>query len=164
MNRVAAWQAGSPAALLVPDWHSLDGTGPLIGAVMVQFASGLFVSLGSLFVLFLLRVVVRTDWVALLLLALLIGGSRVGGIESWATMPVLIAGGALRTFVLVRIGLVAAIVDAFVWTVFGSSPMTLQTSAWYSSAGFVSLGIIGAIAVYGFRTALLRPQRFHWTH
>ena len=57
-----------------------------------------------------------------------------------------------------RIGLVAAIVDAFVWTLFASSPMTLQSSAWYSSAGYVSLIAIGALALYGFRTALgVRP-------
>ena len=66
----------------------------------------------------------------------------------------IVVGGAVRTFALVRIGLVAAIVDSFVWTLFSSSPMTLQTSAWYSSAGYVSLAIVGALAVYGFKTAL----------
>ena len=59
--------------------------------------------------------------------------------------------------VLVRIGLVAAIVDAFVWTLFISSPMTLQTSEWYSSAAYASLGIVAAIAIYGFKTAPAGP-------
>jgi serine/threonine-protein kinase len=154
LNRVVAWQAGNPIALLVPDWFMLNGTGPFMGAVLAQFATALFVSLFTLFLLFVLRLAVRTDWIALPLFALLAGGSRIGGTTSWAAVPVLIAGGALRTFALVRIGLVAAIVDAFVWTLFATSPMTLQPSAWYSSAGYVSLGIIGAIAVYGFRTAL----------
>jgi hypothetical protein len=54
----------------------------------------------------------------------------------------------------VRIGLVAAIVDSFVWTLFSTSPMTLQRSAWYASAGYASLAIVGAMAVYGFRTTL----------
>ena len=40
------------------------------------------------------------------------------------------------------------------WTLFISNPMTLQSSAWYSTVGYVPLGIVGAIAVYGFRTAL----------
>lgn len=96
-----------------------------------------------------------------MLFALLAGGSRIGGSASWAAVPVLIAGGALRTFALVRIGLVAAIIDAFVWTLFATSPMTLQRSAWYSSAGYVSLGIVGAIAVYGFQTRLAAGQ--FWT-
>jgi hypothetical protein len=105
---------------------------------------------------FLFRVIVRSDWIALPLFALLVGASRIGGagIASGVAILMLVACGALRTFTLVRIGLVAAIVDAFVWTLFATSPMTLQTSAWYSSAGYVSLGIIGAIAIYGFRTAL----------
>jgi hypothetical protein len=32
--------------------------------------------------------------------------------------------------------------------------MTLQTSAWYANVGYVSLAIVGAIAVYGFKAAL----------
>jgi protein-S-isoprenylcysteine O-methyltransferase Ste14 len=48
-----------------------------------------------------------------------------------------------------------------VWTLFISSPMTLQTSGWYASAGYVSLAIVGAIALYGFWTAL-GGRRF-WT-
>jgi hypothetical protein len=52
------------------------------------------------------------------------------------------------------VGLVAAIVDSFVWTLFSTSPMTLQRAAWYARAGYASLAIVGVIAVYGFRTAL----------
>ena len=154
LHRLVAWQAGNPAALLLPDWHMLNGTGPFIGAVLAQFASGLYISLFVLFVFFLLRLVVRSDWVALPLFALLSGALRLVGVGSWAAVPVLVAGGALRTFALVRIGLVAAIVDSFVWSLFSTSPITLQTAAWYASAGYVSLAIVGAMAAYGFHTAL----------
>ena len=152
---MVAWQAGNLNALLLPDWFMFNGTGPFIGAVLAQSATGLFVSLLVLFVFFLFRVVVRSDWIALPLFSLFVGVARLGGaFTSWAAVLVLVVGGAIRTFTLVRIGLVAAIVDAFVWTLFATSPMTLQTSAWYSSAGYVSMGIIAAIAVYGFKTAV----------
>jgi hypothetical protein len=154
LNRLVASGAGHAGTLLVPDWHMFNGTGPFIGAVLAQFGTALFVSLLMLFLYFLLRVVVRSDWIALPLFALVSGGSRIVGIGSWAAVPVLIAGGALRTFALVRIGLVAGIVDSFVWTLFITSPMTTDTSAWYASAGYATLMIVGAIAVYGFRTAL----------
>lgn len=156
LNRVVGWQAGNVSAVLLPDWFMFNGTGPFLGAVLAQFATGLFVSLLMLFLLFLLRVVGRSDWIALPLFAAVAGFSRLGGAAggSWSTLPVLAAGGALRTFTLVRIGLVAAIVDAFVWTLFSTSPMTLQHSAWYASAGYASLGIVAAMAIYGFRTAL----------
>jgi hypothetical protein len=49
LNRVTAWQSGNPVALLVPDWHMLNGTSQFIGAVLAQFANGLFVSLFVLF-------------------------------------------------------------------------------------------------------------------
>jgi serine/threonine-protein kinase len=154
LNRVAAWETGNTTALLVPNWHTLNGTGPLIGALLVQSVNALYISLFFLFLLFVLRVTVRSEWIAFPLFVLLVGITRVGGIRSWAAAPVLVAGGALRTFVLVRIGLVAALVDSFVFTLLLSNPITLQSSAWYSSAGYVALGIVAAIAVYGFKTAL----------
>ena len=86
-------------------------------------------------------------------------GSRLVFAGSWLSIPVIRAGGALRTFVLVQVGLVAAIVDAFVWTLFQNAPMTLQTSPWYASLGYVSLAVIAALAVYGFRTSVgSRPR------
>jgi hypothetical protein len=161
LNRMVGWQAGNANAVLLPDWFMFNGTGPFIGAVLAQFATGLFVSLLMLFLLFLFRVVGRSDWIALPLFAVVAGFSRLSGAAGalWATVPLLAAGGALRTFTLVRVGLVAAIVDAFVWTLFSTSPMTLQPSAWYASAGYVSLGIVGAMAIYGFRTALASRSR-----
>ena len=60
---------------------------------------------------------------------------------------------AIRAFVFVRIGLVAAIVDASSGRC-SRAPLTLQTSAWYASSGFATLAIVGALAVYGFKTAI----------
>jgi serine/threonine-protein kinase len=154
LNRVAAWQAGNPVALLVPNWHMLNGTSEFIGGVFGAFGAGLLLALFTLFVFFLFRVVVRSDSVALLLLVLVAGSNRLQGITSWAAIPVVIAAGVLRAFVLVRIGLVAAIVESFVALLLVGSPMTLQTSAWYASAGYVTLTIVGAMALFGFTTAL----------
>ena len=80
----------------------LNGTGPLIAAVLYQCVNGLL----FLFLLFVLRVTVRSDWIAFPLFVLCVGITRVGGLRSWVTAPVLLPGGALRTFVLIRIGLV----------------------------------------------------------
>jgi serine/threonine-protein kinase len=153
LSRVIASQSGNTAAPLVPDWFMLNGTGPFVGAALAQFATGLFVSLSLLFFYFLLRVVVRSDWIALPLVALVSGLGRVVGSVSWATALIPVAGGALRAVALVRIGLVAVIVDSYVWTLFASSPMTLQSSAWYASTGYAALAIVGALAVYGYATA-----------
>jgi hypothetical protein len=131
-----------------------NGTGAFVASVLAQFDNGLFISLLMLFLLFLLRVVLRSDWVAIPLLVLIAGFARILGTGSWVAIPVLVASGGLRTFVLVRIGVVAAIIDAFVWTLLQSAPITLQTSAWYASIGYASLAVIGALAVYGFKTAV----------
>jgi hypothetical protein len=98
-----------------------------------QISIGIFISVLVLFAFFILRIVLRHDWAAIGLFVIYSGGLRILGVSFlWATIPAIVVSGAVRTFVLVRIGLVAAMVDGFVWTLFMSSPMTLQTSAWYA--------------------------------
>jgi hypothetical protein len=153
--RLVAWERGQAVTLLAPDWNMFTGTRPFIGALAAQISISIFISVFVLFAFFLLRIVLRHDWAAIGLFVVFSGGLRILGASfSWATIPAIVVGGGVRTFVLVRIGLVAAFVDGFVWTLLMSSPMTLQTSAWYASAGYASLAVVGAIAVYGFRTAL----------
>jgi hypothetical protein len=153
--RLVAWERGQADTLLAPDWNMFNGTLPFIGALAAQISIGIFISVLVLFAFFVLRMILRHDWAAIGLFVIFSGGLRVLAAPfSWATIPAIVMIGAARTFVLMRIGLVAAIVDAFVWTLFMSSPMTLQTSAWYASAGYASFVVVGAIAAYGFRTTL----------
>jgi hypothetical protein len=154
LNRLTAWQSGRIGALLVPDWNMFNGTGAFVGAVLAQFANGLFVTLLMLFLYFLLRILLRSDWLAIPLFAFVSGIARSIGVLSWAAVPTVVALCAIRAFVFVRIGLVTAIVDAFVWSLFESAPLTWQTSAWYASSGFATLAPVGALAVYGFKTAI----------
>ena len=60
LDRLAAWQAGQPGALLVPDWNMFSGPAAFVASVLAHFDRGLFVSLLMLFILFLLRVVLRS--------------------------------------------------------------------------------------------------------
>ena len=53
-----------------------------------------------------------------------------------------------------RIGLVAAVIRSFLWSLFLLSPMTLHTSTCYASPGYVSLLVVAAIALDGFKISL----------
>jgi predicted Ser/Thr protein kinase len=61
---------------------------------------------------------------------------------------------ALYTVALTRYGVVAILVTAFVVSAFQRFPLTLQTSVWYAGIGYAALLVVGAIAVFGFRTSL----------
>jgi hypothetical protein len=112
------------------------------------------ISVLMIFLFVVLRVVLRSDWIAFPLFILISGSARTAGLISWAAVPVILAGESIRAFVLLRVGLIAAIVDAFVWTMFESTPITLRTSVWYVSAGYAAMVIVLAIAGFGFETAL----------
>ena len=155
--RFVAWERGQAATLFAPDWNMLYGTRPFIGTLAAQISISIFISVFVLFAFFVVRIVMRNDWVAIGLFVIFSGGLRILGLGVtvlWVSIPATVLSGGVRTFVLVRIGLVAAMVDAFVWTLFMSAPMTLQTSAWYAGAGYAAFAVVGAIAAYGFRTAL----------
>jgi hypothetical protein len=60
----------------------------------------------------------------------------------------------LLYFVLKRSGLVAFMATLFIMGVFTTFPMTFQTSAWYAGYGYAALAVVGAVALYGFKTSL----------
>jgi eukaryotic-like serine/threonine-protein kinase len=152
--RLMSWRSGRVFALLVPDWNTFNGTATFIGATLVHFGQGLAVSVFTIFIVVVLRVALRADWIALPLFVATSGLPRTVGLISWAAVPVILVSGGIRAFVLLRVGLIAAIVDAFVWTIFESAPITLRTSVWYASAGYTAVVIVLAIASFGFKTAL----------
>ncbi len=61
---------------------------------------------------------------------------------------------ALLLFVLIRFGLVSAIVCLVVSQIFQFFPMTFDASAWYSGYGFAALAIFAAVVFYALHTSL----------
>ena len=68
--------------------------------------------------------------------------------------PIAVLMSLLFYFVLKRFGLVAFMVTLAVQAIFAAFPMTFQTSAWYAGYGYAALALVGATALYGFRTSL----------
>jgi hypothetical protein len=55
---------------------------------------------------------------------------------------------------IVRVGLLAAVVAFYMTGLFIFFPMTSNLRAWYAGAGMTALLVIAAIALFGFSTAL----------
>ena len=161
--RLAAANAGLAGAVFGPDWNMFDGPRSLLAALAAVTSQGVFIGLGVLFALFLLRVILRRDWAAIIVFVVLAGIIRTMVSFTWVSVPIVLTTGALRTFVLMRFGLVAEIVSATVWTLCMISPMTLQTSAWYAGAGQAVFVYIAAIAAFGLRTAVSGRPLLHPT-
>jgi hypothetical protein len=107
---------------------------------------------GCTMLLLLLRIAVRRDWAAALLLVpilyLLVGPSLEGA-------PVLVL---LQLFLLVglllRLGLLALTAALFTLFLLRYFPLTTDLSAWYAVDTWVAGGIILGMAACGFRTTL----------
>ena len=115
---------------------------------------GVFGSLVIFFLLFILRVLLRSEWVAAVVWVLLLfPPTDLGG--SWMIVWSMgLMTGVLIYFVLMRVGWVAYLFGRFVFVLLTTYPITFQTSAWYSGIGYAALFVVAAIALYGFRTSL----------
>ena len=118
-----------------------------------QFSAVLF-AMVFLFVLTLLRMVLRRDWLASLVWAALLAAPIVGEGRAigW------VAGGfraLILLLVLRRGGLLSLAVALFYMFSLIEVPITLDVAAWYAPRALPVVGVLVALALYGFRTSLI---------
>jgi len=112
-----------------------------------------FVWLAALFVLFLLRALLRKEWaaaVAWVLLFTLIGPL---GYDPVGFVGALIFF-SLAVFVLIRFGLLALVTNFMVVNILHNFPLTTQGSAWYAGISLTGILLMAAMTFYGFYTSL----------
>ncbi|MBK6795433.1 MAG: protein kinase [Acidobacteria bacterium] len=80
--------------------------------------------------------------------------------HSLVSVPFTLAISAMISLVISRLGLVAAIIVGTVNTWMLATLFTLNFSAWYTSGMFVTLFLILALLVYGFKISLANQQLF----
>jgi hypothetical protein len=121
--------------------------------LMNNFFSATLIGLMIFFMLFLLRLLTRREWLATGVFVLL------GIVQaSFANDPLLSAiesgvGGILIVVLLLRFGLLALVAEIFVENILGV-PFTTDLSAWYSGASLSMLFMVLVLAGYTFHMAL----------
>lgn len=136
-------------------WEFL-GVRPVIADLSNNLIAGLAGSFITLFTLFLLRALLRKEWLAAIVCVLLITFFRPpsGDPFSAVTLVSILITTSLTVFLLLRFGLLAVIASHFFNDLIGSFPLTTQMSAWYSSLSIAGILLIAAMAFYGFYTSL----------
>jgi serine/threonine-protein kinase len=123
-----------------------------------QFSAVLY-ALVFLFMLVLLRVLLRRTWVAMALWCVLIATPMFG--ENlpfeWATG---LARALVMLFVLRRSGLLGLSVLLFCMFNLVEAPLTLDLSAWYVARALPVVAVLAGLAVYGFHTSLAGKPLF----
>ena len=114
----------------------------------------IFISLLLLFLVFLLRVLLRRDWIALALALVLWTFNTLPPYVFFPNLLIsaLLAGASL--FVLFRYGLLAITSFWLFGAILVGFPITTNLSAWYSGMGLAGLALLLGLVLYAFHTSL----------
>jgi hypothetical protein len=131
------------------------GARTIVADVALALIFGLFFWLAALFVLFLLRALLRKEWAAAVAWVLLFTFFAAAGSQFAPDVLVgtLIFSG-LAVFVMIRFGLLALVANWMVYYILQAFPLTTQGSVWYSGISLAGILLIAALAFYGFYTSL----------
>ena len=138
-----------------PALNAVSGIRWTAGATLEMFGSALFVVLLYLFLMFVLRALLRKTWLYTGVFILLAAGLESAGTSRpWVDVPLRLAVVAIMTFVLLRLGLLATIVAYAVPQILLNLPITLDSSSWYFGLSMIPIVLVAAVAIYGFRISL----------
>jgi serine/threonine-protein kinase len=151
---------GLPPEPGTPAMETLLGVRRVFGSIFADTWVYVLFSLGIFFLLFLLRLAVKKDWAAALVIVFLGAITNTGGDYFWATF---FAAGIIWLsiyLVLRRFGLLALVVGLVVQNMLVLFPMTSHLSRWYASGAVAGLVTIVAIALFAFYNALAGQPLF----
>jgi hypothetical protein len=131
------------------------GARTIVADVAAALIYAPFLWLTELFILFLLRALLRKEWAAavawvLLQTALVAAGNRLDPVASVGILIFL----SPAVFVMIRFGLLALVANFVVFNIVQNFPLTTQWSAWYAGISLAGILLIAAMAIYGFYTSL----------
>ncbi len=139
----------------IPTLAVIEGIRGLAAFGLQSVSSSIFDPMLTLFMLFLMRVLLRKQWLAAaaavaILTLVSIGTPAAPAIDIPATVILQL----LEVLVLLHFGVPAVITMGVVSTYLLEVPVTLDFSSWYAAIGIAALAACILIAWYGFRTSL----------
>ena len=134
----------------------LLGTRSMLGGWLLNVPQGTRNALFFFFMIFLMRIVVRSQWLAAAAFVLIL--TVLSALEN--PSHTLFAGGvallilSIETIVVLRWGLLSLAVGLFVAAILVRAPATLHSSAWYFGSSIFSLASVVALAAWAFHTSI----------
>jgi serine/threonine-protein kinase len=143
-----------------PGLDMLMGVRFMASGFVGEVANAIGFAFGTFFLLFLLRLALRKEWIAAVVFtALLVVVNGNSGKDLWV-IPVWIVVYAVYTLLLLRYGIVPLIVSVLTADCLLNAPLTLDLSSWYIGASLASLLVFFGIAFYGFRSTVAGKPLF----
>ncbi len=137
---------------LLPTLLGMRGVG---GAFFRVLFMALVQAVYALFLLFLLRALLRRQWLAALIgMLILIAGNPQTSYQPLVSAPLMILYGAILVNLALSYGLVALMAALLASYFLRAFPVTLDFSTWYASSGMLALLTVLALACFAFYAAL----------
>lgn len=154
------WAGKLPPRPVVPASEALLSARHAFAHVLQYVWVYVLYSLMVFFLLFALRLVVRKDWIAGLVIVFLGALTNTGGEYPVWTFVASAAIWLSIYVVLRRFGLVAVTAGLVIQNILIVFPITSHFDRWYAPSSITGLGVIAAIAVIAFRIALAGQPLF----
>ena len=163
------WTVADRVEILVPGWMGKVPTSPdanffhggllglrfIISGIPLNIVIFAALSLFFFFVFFLIRLLLRKEWLAVLVALLLVSLFSVLANKDHpllhAAFQVVLWGMAL--LILIRFGLLPVMVALCMNNLLEVSPLTTHLSAWYAGSTIFAFSVIVALAIFGFYTS-----------
>ncbi len=146
---------------------TLNGLGDLSGIRQVvsnlfgQAAGGVTFAFGTFLLIFLLRLILRKDWLAAAsFVAIFVLLRTLGSDEGLWILPIIALVYTVFVVLLLRYGIVPLVVSIFTADFLLNAPLTLDFSAWYIASSLLPMLVVLAVAVYGFRCTVAGKRLF----
>ena len=142
---------GPSGAPNIPSLSALTGVRQTIFLLVDTGFDSIFTSIFFFFLLFVLRVVLRRQWLATVAFVAVLMPILTGSLGyNWIDSSFRAAFAVLFAFILLRFGLLALMVAIASQNILGNVPWSAEPSA----MNLFALAIVAAVAIYGFRTSL----------
>jgi len=136
----------------------LSGVRLAAGNIVLLAVWPVVLALAFLTTLFLLRLLSRRDWLAVVIFVIVIVPSYYTG--NWQVLVAITLQFGLMAVAMTRYGLLASAVVLSVTTALNNFPVTLNFSLWYAGIGIAPLVAVLALAVFAFYTSLGEQKLF----
>jgi Protein kinase domain len=152
-NFIFPWLGKLPPVPNIGQTETLLGVRVVAGILVGNVAFWVLYALGVFFVLFLLRLVLRKDWLVAIVAVSLFSASSLGG--EYPLLDFVFTGLIWLSIltVLKRFGLLALVTGLVVQNVLILFPVTTHLSRWYAASAMTGLAFFAAVAFYGFQMA-----------
>jgi hypothetical protein len=148
------WPAPADALPRFAGFLTLQGYRGVVSSYLLIFPLSMLVSLSSLLLVMMISRLLRREWLAFGLVAILVTFAQ--GRNPFLGSGFLLFGITITVqfIVLARFGLLALLAQIICFLLIRQYPITSDFSAWYSGGTIFALGVFVAICGYGFYTSL----------